>query len=323
MNSLTYLTLIITYKCSSRCAHCCIGAGPKFSEWMSVEDAEHYISVVTENNKIKWMTLIGGEALLDVDRTIEIGKVARAYGIEKVEINSNASWCTCDEVAEEVFQRIKDADLTISGPSVDAFHQKYVNKESVLRFIQIGRKFGFELNGFAEFIEKDNPDNPFDVETNNLLNWLTKSGFNPGSDKVVFQGRGVNLQRYYTGERSIPKDPCEGVYYFGTKDFREPGGIQIDVNGHVMLDHGICIGNAKEQSLSEILNSFSAETHPIISVLMKEGPLGLTRIPEARGFKLKEGGYIDNCHLCQEIRTFLRPFFPDILCPDSYYPKII
>jgi len=289
---------------------------------MSVEDAENYISVVTRENNVKWMTLIGGEALLDVDRTIEIGKVAKRYGIEKVEINSNASWCTSEEVASDVFQRIKDADLTISGPSVDAFHQKYVKKESVLRFIQMGRKFGFELNGFAEFLDKEKPDNPFDRETNNLLNWLTENGFDPGSDKVVFQGRGINLSSHHTGERNIPEDKCEGVYYFGTKDFRAPGGIQIDVDGYVMLDHGICIGNTREHSLPEILNSYQAETHPIISILIKEGPIGLTRIPEATGFTLKEEGYIDKCHLCQEIRTFLRPSFPEILCPDSYYPRI-
>ena len=48
----------------------------------------------------------------------------------------------------------------------------------------------------------------------------------------------------------------------------------------------------------------------------------LTRLPQAANFALREEGYVDKCHLCQEIRTHLRPHFPDILCPDSYYPPI-
>ena len=53
-----------------------------------------------------------------------------------------------------------------------------------------------------------------------------------------------------------------------------------------------------------------------------EGPIGLTRISEASGFVLREGGYVDKCHLCQDVRTYLRPLFPDVLCPDNYYPPM-
>ena len=67
---------------------------------------------------------------------------------------------------------------------------------------------------------------------------------------------------------------------------------------------------------------YDADTHPIISVLMTEGPIGLTRIPPASGFALREDGYVDKCHLCQEIRTYLSSHFPEILRPDNYYPPI-
>jgi len=43
---------------------------------MEPEEAEEYIAEATRHNRIGRMTLIGGEALLDVERTIAIGETA-------------------------------------------------------------------------------------------------------------------------------------------------------------------------------------------------------------------------------------------------------
>lgn len=322
MDNLTYLTLIITYQCSSRCDHCCIGAGPEHREWMSLEEADRYISGVTKQGKINWMTLIGGEALLDLDRTIEIGKIAMAHGIPKVEIDTSASWGCDDEAARNVVHRIADAGLSLGQISIDGFHQKHVQPEYVLRLFRAAREFGIELKGGSVVLQAGTPTNPYDMETARLTQWFGEHGFRVESSPAVLHGRAVNLARYHTGARSIPQDRCAGVYFFATKDWRRPGGLEVDVFGSVMLEHRICIGNAKQKDISEILQEYDAETHPIISVLMKEGPIGLTRMPEASGFVLREDGYVDKCHLCQEIRTHLRPYFPSILCPDNFYPRI-
>lgn len=322
MNTLTYLTLIITYQCSSRCRHCCIGAGPEYREWMTPEDAERYIAGVTRDNDIGWMTLIGGEALLDLDRTIEIGAMALAHGIGKVEIDTSASWGRDEDTARDAVQRIADAGLSLGGVSIDAFHQEHVQPECVLRLLRAARDLGIELGGSSAVLQEGPPTNPYDEETARLAQWLAAHGFGVSTSPVVLHGRAVNLAPHHTGPRSIPSDTCAGVYFFATNDWRVPGGIEIDVFGSVMLEHGICIGNAREQDIHEILQGYDAETHPIINVLMEQGPIGLTRIPEAQGFALREDGYVDKCHLCQEIRTHLRPSFPGILGPDSYYPPL-
>ncbi len=322
MNSLTYLTLIITYKCASRCEHCCIGAGPEHLEWMLAKDADRYISGATKDNNINWMTLIGGEALIDLNRTIEIGKIALAHGIPKVEIDTSASWASGEEMARDVVQRIVDAGLCLGAISIDGFHQNHVQPEYVLRLLHAAKDLGIELKGSSAVLQVGTPANPYDEETARLTQWFGAHGFRVESSPVVLHGRAVNLARHHTGARSIPQCRCEGVYFFATRDWHEPGGVEIDVFGSVMFEHGICIGNAKEENISDILQRYDAETHPIISVLMREGPIGLTRIPEASAFVLREDGYVDKCHLCQEIRTYLRPSFPGILCPDNFYPPI-
>ena len=323
MNSLTYLTLIITYRCPAKCAHCCIGAGDREDkEWMEPEDAEQYISEVTRNNNITWMTLIGGEALLDLERTVEIGKMALAHGIPSVQIDTNAAWCVDEQTTEHVFRTVYDAGLNIGNVSFDAFHQRYVPRERVLRFLQTAQKLGIPLETGCSTLQSRDADNVYDTETRELREWVEGKGFGTNTNPVVFHGRAANLAAEHTGPRYMPTDRCEGVYFFATEDFRKPGGVQIDVHGWVMLEHGICIGNAKRQPLGQILSKYDADAHPIIGVLRNEGPIGLTRIPEADGFQPREDGYVDKCHLCQEIRTYLRPYFPDILCPDSYYPAI-
>jgi pyruvate-formate lyase-activating enzyme len=322
MNSLTYLTLIVTYQCSNRCDHCCIGAAPKHSEWMSVEDANKYISAATKHGKITWMTLIGGEAILDLERTIEIGKIALSYGIPNVEIDTGAYWARNDDITAKIIKNIYDAGLRLGQISVDGFHQKYVKPVNVLRLFRVAREMGIELHASGAVIQTGDPQNPYDAETLRLKNWLADYGFDLELAPVVFQGRAINLSQYHSGKRQIPKDTCDGAYYFATSDWRQPGGVQIDVVGSVMLDHGILIGNAKQDDLSEILENYSAEEHPIISVLMHEGPIGLTRLPAAKGFTFNKSGYIDKCHLCQDIRSYLRPAYPAELAPDNYYPEL-
>ncbi len=289
---------------------------------MTPEEAECYISGVTKHGKINWMTLIGGEALLDLDRTLEIGKIALDHGIHSVEIDTSASWGRDDDTSKYVVRRIVEAGLKLGAISIDGFHQKHVPPECVLRLFRAAKDFGIELKGSSAVLETGAPSNAYDAETLRLTQWFGEHGFQVQSSPVVLQGRAVNLARYHTGTRSVPQDKCGGVYFFATKDWRQPGGVEVDVFGSVMLEHGIRIGNARQRDISMILDEYDAETHPIISVLMKQGPIGLTRIPEASGFVLREGGYVDKCHLCQEIRTYLRPHFPEILGPDNFYPEI-
>ena len=327
MDTLTYLTLIITYKCSSRCVHCCLGAGPEFHEWMEAEEAEGYIAEVTRSNQITHMTLIGGEALLDLERTIAVGEIALRYGIPYVEINTNGSWAVDEEAALRVLRRVFDAGLNLSTISVDAFHEHYVPRKRVLCAMSAARRLGVDLEGFGEILEAEDASNIYDKETRGITQWFHERGFAVRLERrlphLVFQGRAANLAHEYQGPRSIPEDTCAGVPWFGTADFRRLGGIQIDVFGWIMVEHGICIGNARQRPIGEILIAYDPEAHPIIRVLMNEGPIGLTRLPEAEGFRLREEGYVDKCHLCHEVRTYLRPTFPEVLCPEHFYPEIV
>ncbi len=95
----------------------------------------------------------------------------------------------------------------------------------------------------------------------------------------------------------------------------------IDPNGWVFHQscQGICIGNAKEELLSEIIENFNYRKHPIIGKLVaKGGPQNLLEIAIEKGYKPLKG-YADKCHLCFCTRNFLRPYYPNILKPSNLY----
>jgi hypothetical protein len=280
---------------------------------------------VTRDNPVSRMTLIGGEVLLDPDRAIAIGKIARRYGIDGVEINTNGSWATDEQAALQMLEKVTDAGLELPAISVDAFHLRHVPRERVLCVMKAGRRLGLDLKGSSQLLQAEDAPNRYDEETRRIAEWFGARGFDvvtgpPGS--VVFQGRAVNLAHEHPGPRTIPQDTCPGVPWFATSDFRQLGGIQIDAFGWVMVEHGICIGNARQRPLGEILDSYDPDRHSILRVLMNEGPVGLTRIPEASGFRLRKEGYLSKCHLCHEVRTYLRPRMPHVLAPSNCYPPI-
>ena len=160
----------------------------------------------------------------------------------------------------------------------------------------------------------DNINNTFNEQNRKMTETISKE-FEfcqvINSDLQV-RGRAVkNLAKYYS-INTIPSDKC--------LIFKVPM-FMIDPNGWVFhqLCHGICIGNAKEKSISEIINEFNYRKHPIIGkVVAKGGPKNLLEIAIEKGFKPKNG-YVDKCHLCCSARNFLRPFYPNILEPSNLY----
>jgi hypothetical protein len=92
----------------------------------------------------------------------------------------------------------------------------------------------------------------------------------------------------------------------------------LDSDGYLSKGCGIAIGNVKRVSVAAILQSFDARRHPVLSTLLRDGPLGLGREAAEFGYALKRD-YADRCHLCQAARQALRRKYPEILQPDQHY----
>jgi hypothetical protein len=85
--------------------------------------------------------------------------------------------------------------------------------------------------------------------------------------------------------------------------------VHIDGAGHVFPGTcvGIVVGNLRtgvHRSMEEMWRHFDYREHPIMSVLVEKGPVGLLGLAQESGYEVRPG-YASGCHLCYEVRRFL------------------
>ena len=161
------LDVILTYECTSRCAHCCYRAGPRQGGTMTVAEVEGYLEAVA-GQPLEWVLLFGGEPFLcyDLLRT-SVGLAAR---LAPVLVFSNGCWATDPDTARQQLAGLQEAGLDHILFSVDSFHQAHVPLERVAIGIDAARELGYgtiEIDNRC--LEEPEADNPFNRRTRNLM----------------------------------------------------------------------------------------------------------------------------------------------------------
>ena len=91
--------------------------------------------------------------------------------------------------------------------------------------------------------------------------------------------------------------------------------MHIDPLGFVHLCQGLVLGNAWQRALVDIMSQYDPRQHPICGPLLKAGPAGL-----ARAFRVRHvATYVDECHLCYDVRRRLRHRLGQWLAPEQMY----
>jgi len=58
---------LLTFRCPSKCKHCCYKAGPERTGFMKLEDAEQWLTELAETQPLQSLTVHGGEPFLYFD----------------------------------------------------------------------------------------------------------------------------------------------------------------------------------------------------------------------------------------------------------------
>jgi hypothetical protein len=310
---------LLTFKCPSKCKHCSYKAGPERKACMKLADAERYLKELTDTQPLQSITAHGGEPFLCFTHLKRIMKRVKELEVPRRWVITNGYWAKNEKIARKKLIELKEAGLTCITFSVDSFHQEYISLEIVRNGIEVATSVGFEkVCVDSYFLVGSNSHNCYDDLTKKALESLE------GLDKVEinkyrtgFEGRGAELAKYVEPKSKPPTGKCPLPFWIGG-NLKSPETIEIDFEGNVTLCPGICIGNAKTRSLTEILQDYDCHAHPILSVIAKEGPIGLLRDATSRGFK-KRQRFIDECHLCYEMRKFLMHYYPQHLAPADCY----
>jgi len=315
--AVTKLELIVTYHCNSQCLHCDTFCGPHAGGLMSPAAAAGYMDAFSDT--LTTVDIYGGEPTLFLEVYLEIIGAAVERGLN-IGVFTNGIWGRDKRSANKIAKKLKQTGLGGVLFSVDVFHNQYVPAEHVERAIIAAQRAGLETTLIGYAVNKkyfQNPRNKWDKQTSELLK---KFEGMPDLKKIIGQvtwcGRAAAiLSKRYRGPRRLPRALCKRC---NCGSFSALSDLPVDPYGWITICSGLAIGNALQKPIRKIAEEFRPERHPILKVLMERGPLGLAKLPQARGFRVRRR-YIDKCHLCYDLRRVLRPYFPEYLAPSESY----
>jgi hypothetical protein len=287
---------------------------------MSLEEVQGYLRAVADQ-RLELVTISGGEPCLYFGLVLDAIREARRLGVPSVWVFTNAFWASDAQAAWAAVDSLKEAGATRLCLSADGFHEPFVPRQKVRHALQAARDAGLELAVDVRFLggpETANTINHVTQRTVESLGPLTGVEVWRGSPRYI--GRAAEaLASRLEPQLGVPQEECPGPWAGGTWD--SPAGVDIDSFGEVTLCPGISIGNAKEKPLAGILARYAPSDHPIIRELIAGGPPQLGRVAERFGY-IPLPGYLDVCHVCYDVRKFLRNRYSSELAPAPCYEEM-
>ena len=214
-------------------------------------------------------------------------------------IVTNAYWASAQEDALLGLRPLVDAGLDAISLSEDAYHGSDGEQSPPRLAAQAANELGIGAGTIS--IEPASPTLPPPGEG---------KGESILGGGVMFRGRAV--AKLLEG---LPRRPWQELTTCPHEDIEHPKRVHIDPLGFIHLCQGIVLGNVWARPLVDIMRSYVPSTHPICGPLLEGGPAAL-----ARAFDVAhEDSYVDECHLCYDLRDKLRCKAPEWLAPDQMY----
>nr|MDO8099677.1 radical SAM protein [Candidatus Njordarchaeota archaeon] len=321
------IDLLPTFRCTSRCRHCSYRSSSELAGEMALADAERYVEEAASYS-VEWIWLGGGEPFLCRKMLPSVARVAKETGVPDVYVVTNGYWARNPAKAFRELSLLKHAGITIFSLSIDAFHQEHVPLECLKNALFAGKEVGFKRIGVSgQFLGSVDLDTEFNRVTEGNLRLLEEEGYFEGvkvSREVLrLCGRATDSLTPYlpTKDEEELKDAKCDPRWLPIENLGKPRAVEVDWQGNVTTCTGICIGNAKETSLSRVLDEYDYKEHPITRILEDEGPYGLLQLAKRSGYTPARRGYVDGCHMCFDARRYLMKFYPGQLRPATCYTE--
>jgi len=312
--------LLLTFKCTSECRHCAYRGGPTRTEMMDSERAKQWLQELADLGYLETLTVHGGEPFINFRLLREVVAYARILELAQIGVITNGFWAKDTDEADKKLGLLKKEGLTQITFSLDAFHQEFISLEKVRNGVISASSMGFDNvwvdSYFIGGIETENPHNNATRKAIDYLGDIDDVEFSPYV--VDLEGRAVDfLTEQVELKEVLPSGRCVPPFWI-PGGLQNPATIEIDSEGNVTLCPGLCIGNATESTLTDIVTEYDYRNHPIISRIEESGPASLIELARHHGLAQIEK-YLNECHVCYEMRRFLQPFYPEFLAPLGCY----
>jgi hypothetical protein len=279
------------------CEHCFVYSSPNAKGTFTLNQIKKVLDELDKIGTIEWVYFEGGEPFMFYPLMVEGIKLAKNRGY-KIGVVTNAYWVTSEEDAFlwlKPLQELGISDLSISD---DEFHYERVKDNPAKIALAVAKKLGMQVDSIC--IDKPEAH----IET-------TRSKGEPVlNGGALLKGRAVEKL-----VKGLPKRGFDEFKECPEEDLRNPSRVHLDPHGYVHLCQGLVMGNMWETPLSELVEGYNGESHPICGPLLSGGPMNL-----AKKYDVKhDEEYASACHLCYEVRQALLDRFPEYLAPRQIY----
>jgi hypothetical protein len=240
----------------------------------------------------------GGEAFLYYPVMVEGIREAKALGWS-VDALSNAYWATSAEDARLWLRPLADLGLGSLFVSEDAYHGSSGDESPPRVAARTAEELGISTVSISIRAAADS-----------VPSSIGQKGEPITGGAVMFRGRAAAKLA-----EGLTRQPWQEFSSCPHEELAEPKRVHIDPLGYVHLCQGLTVGNLWSEPLAEIMRSYAPAAHPICGPLIEGGPAAL-----AKAFDVPhEESYVDACHMCYEVRSWLRRRAPEWLAPDQMY----
>ena len=298
--------IIVTYKCSAKCLHCCYSSSPNRSgEYMSKETADRIFTLL----KIMGCYSVhigGGEPLMNFDKLLEVCKSALNHGVSIDYIETNASWFTDDNSVSEKLQKLKSAGVDCLLISLDPFHNEFVPYIKIKNLIKCCRKNNMDIfiwqSRFERIVGQMDEN-----KTHSLLEYENIYGDDFVKKIAESYGLGYNgralriLERFSKNKKSCEELIKEAGMSCGNaiKSLRH---FHVDYEGNLIPPS--CNG-FRANIFDLCVEGLDSVKYPYFTAIINGGLEALFKKAEALGFVPKKEGYVSKCALCFALKKHI------------------
>ena len=294
---LTSIHFLLTYACNFECDHCFLFSGPGAGGTFGIAELRAALEGAAEIGTIDSVFFEGGEPMLYFPLLAEGLRIARRLGL-KTGIVTNAYWATSREDAGLWLQALNKAGLNSLTLSDDPLHYGDAAGVHAARVQAAANELGIP----ADVICKQPPS--------------VAAPYAPGTGPPRIAGgvkfRGRAARKLVEG---LPRRPWDELVTCPFDDLAAPVRVHADCFGHLHLCQGVSMGNYQDRSMKRVVEEYDPAAHPVVGPLIRGGPAELARrygVPH-------EDRYVDECHMCFEMRLLLLKRFPGLLSPVQAY----
>jgi len=134
--------IIVTYKCSAACLHCCYSSSPKRDGAYMPEETADKIFALLHKMGCRSVHIGGGEPFMNFEKLLAVCESAARHRVAIDYIETNASWYTGEDAAALKLKKLKSAGVDCLLISVDPFHNEFIPYNNIKNLANACRKCG-------------------------------------------------------------------------------------------------------------------------------------------------------------------------------------